>query len=218
MGEAGHDGAGVVQRHRGQGAAQLAQQLDQGVDFLAQPQADVGSDLIVARTAGVQALARVAHQLHQALLDVQVHVFQIQQPLEAAGLDLGADLGHAALDVGQVLGADDALGGQHVGVGQRTLDVVARQALIEIHGRGVAFDEFGNRFREPGGPGLRLVGELVLVGEGVCHNGRDYRACRGRPRAGRRRAALPRGGQGGAGRPCRPVEPRYGNGCRIIRL
>ena len=66
------------------------------------------------------------------------------------------DLGHAALDVGQVLGADDALGRQHVGVRQRTLDVDARQALVEVHGGRVAFDEFGNRFREPGGPGLRL--------------------------------------------------------------
>ncbi|MCY1530450.1 hypothetical protein D9M68_656360 [compost metagenome] len=132
----------------------------------------------------MQALARVAHQFNQAFFDVQVHVFEVQQPLEAAGVDFGQDLGHAALDVGQVLGADDALGGQHVRVRERALDVVARQALVEIHGRRIALDEFGNRFREPGGPGLRLVGELVLVGGGsLCHDGRNYRASRG---AGRR--------------------------------
>ncbi len=177
--EARHDGAGVFQRDRGQRVAQLAQQDLQRVDFVTQPQADVGGDLVVARTAGVQALARVAHQFHQALFDVQVDVFQVEQPLERAGVDFGQDLGHAALDVGQILGADDALGGQHVRMRERALDVVARQALVEIHGRRVAFDEFGNRLGEPGGPGLRLVGELVLIGGGsLCHDGRDYRASR----------------------------------------
>ncbi|KAG1166098.1 hypothetical protein G6F35_018395 [Rhizopus arrhizus] len=69
--EARHDGAGVVQSDRSQRVAQLAQQVLQVVDFVAQPQADVGSDLVVAGTAGVQALARIAHQFHQALFDVQ---------------------------------------------------------------------------------------------------------------------------------------------------
>jgi hypothetical protein len=50
----------------------------------------------------VQALAGVAHQLGQARLDVQVHVFQVQLPLERAGLDLLRDLRHAALDGGVV--------------------------------------------------------------------------------------------------------------------
>src|SRR5690606_1490056 len=66
------------------------------------------------------------------------------------------------------------------------------QALVEIHGRRIALDEFGNRFREPGGPGLRLVGELVLIGGGsLCHDGRNYRASRG---GGRRRRGFPGGG------------------------
>jgi hypothetical protein len=38
----------------------------------------------------------------QARFDVQVHVFELQLPLEAAGFDLARDLRHAALDVGQV--------------------------------------------------------------------------------------------------------------------
>ncbi|CFL96659.1 Uncharacterised protein [Bordetella pertussis] len=175
VGEARHDGGGVLQRDRGQRVAQLAQQVDQGVDFVAQPQADVGGDLVVARAAGVQALAGVAHELHQALLDVQVHVFQVQQPLERAGVDLREDLLHAALDVGQVLGRDDALRGQHVGVRQRAADVVARHALVEIDRGRVAFDEVGNGFRETGGPRLRLVGELVLAGVGsICHDAGNY--------------------------------------------
>jgi hypothetical protein len=62
--------------HIHQRALQLAQQAGDQVDFAAQPQADVGGHLVVAAAAGVQALAGVAHQLRQARLDVQVHVFQ----------------------------------------------------------------------------------------------------------------------------------------------
>jgi hypothetical protein len=45
-------------------------------------------------------------------------------PGEFAALDLAADLRHAALDVGEVLRADDALAGQHLGVRERAADVV----------------------------------------------------------------------------------------------
>ncbi len=64
------------------------QQVADQVDLATQPQAHVGGHLVVAAAAGVQALARVAHQLGQARFDVQVHVFQVQLPLERAGLDL----------------------------------------------------------------------------------------------------------------------------------
>jgi hypothetical protein len=103
VGEAGHHGVGVPGRHVDQRALHVGQQHGQRVDLAAQPQAHVGGHLVVAAAAGVQALAGVAHQLRQAGLDVEVHVFQLQLPLELAAFDLGGDLGHAALDVGQVL-------------------------------------------------------------------------------------------------------------------
>ncbi len=160
VGEARHDGVGVTFREIGQGAAQAAQQGQDVVDGGAHVQADVGRDLVVARAAGVQALAGIADQFGQALLDVQVHIFQVEQPFEAAGLDLGPDLGHAAFDLGAILLADDALGRQHLGVRQRALDVVLRQALVEEHGRGVALDEIGDGFGEAGRPGFGFFGEL----------------------------------------------------------
>ena len=55
-----------------------------------------------------------------------------------AGLDLVRDLRHAALDVGQVLRADDALRGQHLGMRQAAVDVGAPQALVEADAGGVA--------------------------------------------------------------------------------
>ena len=131
------------------------------VDRIAQVKADVGCHLVVARTAGVQALAGIANDRGQALLDVQVHVFQVERPYELARLDFFRDDGHAALDVSQVGGGDDALLGQHAGVGQRAADVLAPHALVEIDRSGVTFDEIGNRLGETAGPS-------VLCGAG-CH-------------------------------------------------
>jgi hypothetical protein len=160
VGEAGQDGVGVLFGQVGQRAAQGVQQLQHVVDGRAHVQADVGGHLVVARTAGVQALAGVADQLGQAFFDVQVDVFQVEQPFELAGVDFGADLRHAALDLGAVLRADDALGGQHFGVGQRALDVGLGQALVEEYRGGVAFDEVRDGLAEAGRPGFGLFGEL----------------------------------------------------------
>jgi hypothetical protein len=82
VGEARQDGVGVLLGQVQQGQAQLAQQADDVVHGAAHVEADVGGHLVVARTAGVQALAGVADQLGQALFDVQVDVFQVQQPFE----------------------------------------------------------------------------------------------------------------------------------------
>ena len=160
VGKARHDGVGVLLGQVGQRAAQRLQQGDDVVDRGAHVQADVGRDLVVARAAGVQALAGVAHQFGQALFDVQVDVFQVEQPFEAAGLDLALDLGHAALDLGAVGGADDALRGQHLGVRERALDVEQGQALIEEDRSGVAFDEVGDGFGKARRPGFAFLGEL----------------------------------------------------------
>jgi hypothetical protein len=51
-------------------------------------------------------------------------ILEVERPFELADSIFGDD-GHAALDVGQVGGGDDALFGQHAGVGQRTADVLA---------------------------------------------------------------------------------------------
>ena len=60
------------------------------VDLVAQPQAQVGRDLVVARARGVQALAGVADQRGEAALDVEVHVLGVERPAEAPGVDLAA--------------------------------------------------------------------------------------------------------------------------------
>ncbi len=161
VGEAGQDDLDVLLGDVEQRLLQVDQQAADQVDLAAQPQAHVGGDLVVAAAAGVQALARVADQLGQARLDVQVHVFQIELPVELAGLDFLADLRHALLDGGQVGAPMMPWRGQHAGMGQRALDVGLPQALVEKHAGGVALDQLAHGLREQGGPGFGFLIELV---------------------------------------------------------
>jgi hypothetical protein len=111
----------------------------------------------------VQAFAGVADQRGQPLFDVEMHIFQVERPFKLAGFDLTGDGFHAADDVGQIAGADDALPGQHLGVGERTANVLAPHALVKIDRGRVAFDEIGNRLGEASGPSvLRGVGGHVF--------------------------------------------------------
>jgi hypothetical protein len=130
------------------------QQRRDRVDLAAQPQPDVGGHLVVARAAGVQPLARVAHQLRQPRLDVEVHVLELELPLEAAALDLAADLLQPSFDVGQVLCRDHLLCRQHARVRQAAGDVGARQALVEADAGGVALHQQIHRFGEQRRPAL----------------------------------------------------------------
>jgi hypothetical protein len=158
----------------------VAQQGQQAVDLVAQPQAHVGRHLVVAAAPGVQALARQADELGETRLDVQVHVLQRQLPFEGAGFDLGRDGGHAAADLGPVLGADQALCLEHLGVRQAALDVGTPQALVEADAGGVALHQLAHRFGKQGGPGLGLVGQGVggrrhRQGRAVRERGADSR-------------------------------------------
>jgi len=162
VGEARQDHVHVFLGYVQQRLLQVYQQFADQVDLAAQPQAHVGGDLVVAAAAGVQAFAGVAHQLGQSGLDVEVHVFQVQLPFEAAGFDLVGDLRHAALDGGVVVGTDDALGSQHLGVRQAAGDVGLPQAFVKEHAGRVALDQVAHGFGKQRGPRLGLFIELVL--------------------------------------------------------
>ena len=122
------------------------------IDFAAQPQPRVGRDLIVARAAGVQALAGVADQIGQALLDIQMNVFEFDAPFELIALDLFANLLQAALDVRQIDCADDAALMQHRCVRERALDVCERESAIEADRCRVTQHEIRHRFVESARP------------------------------------------------------------------
>ena len=72
-----------------------------------------------------------------------------------------SDLRHAAFDRRSIIGADDALRGQHLGVGQRAPNVGRPQPLVKEHAGGVALDQVAHGFAEQSGPSLGLFIELV---------------------------------------------------------
>jgi hypothetical protein len=154
VGEAGHRRGRLLFGEIDQRAAELLEQHLDVVDGVAQVEADVGRHLVVARAAGVQAFSRVADERGQALLDVQVHVLQVERPFEPAGFDLALHGFHAALDVDQVARADDALPGQHPRMRQRAADVLPPHAPVEIDRGRIALDEIGDGLRESSGPGV----------------------------------------------------------------
>ena len=102
----------------------------------------------------MQALARVADQLREPRFDVQVNVFELLLPFEATGFNVLRDLRHAALNIGQILPADDGLQLQHLCVRQTALYVGPPQTLIEKHAGGVALHQLAHGLGEQGGPSL----------------------------------------------------------------
>ena len=152
MREARHDGVGVGVGKIEQRALRRPQQIDDIVDRRAQIQPDIGGDLVVARARGVQALAGIAYERGEALLDVEVDVFGIERPRECTGADFIAHLAETLLNRGKIVGVDNAAGIEHARVRERTVDVEFGEAAVEIDRSGEAFDEFGDRFAEASRP------------------------------------------------------------------
>src|SRR5690606_10959072 len=137
----GHDGVRFRFGQAQQALLQTGDFAEDGVDLVAQPEADVGGDLVVARAAGVQLLAGDADAVGQARLDIHVHVFQIDAPVEGTGFDLGRDVLQIGDDLVALIAAQHAGLFQHGGVGDGAHDVVAVEALVELDGGGESGDE-----------------------------------------------------------------------------
>ena len=154
VGEARHDGVGFALGLLQQALLQAGDFAQDQVDFVTQPQANVGGDLVVAAAPGVQFLAGHADAIGQARLDVHVHVFEVHAPVELAGLDFLLD-GAQAVDDGVALRVSEHADlGQHGGVGNRAHDVMAVEALVEVDRCGEAGDEGVDGFTEAAAPGL----------------------------------------------------------------
>jgi hypothetical protein len=81
----------------------------------------------------VEFLACFADQRRQARLDVHVHVFELDFPVELTALDFLGDLFEAFADVCQFLLRQNLDTAKLLGVGQRAFDVLALQPLVKRH-------------------------------------------------------------------------------------
>ena len=87
MGEARHHGAGMFQRPLDQRMLERGQRRIGLVDRVADIEAEIGRDLVVARARGVQPSRGRADQLGKPALDVHVNVFERALEIERALVD-----------------------------------------------------------------------------------------------------------------------------------
>ena len=106
--------------------------------FQVKPQ--VGRDLVVARTPGVQFLAGFADGLDQTRLDVHVHIFKRFLPVKAAFLDFGAYRLQPARDGARLVGAQHAGALKGGGVRDGALDVLGVKPAVAVHRRRETLD------------------------------------------------------------------------------
>src|SRR5262249_12415956 len=151
---AGQDEVAVALGGREQGGLQLAQLAVEAVEGVADPELDVGDDLVVAAAAGVQLAADVAEALDQGALDVRVDVFGLHGEGEVAAVDVGGDGVEGGDDLVGLGGAEQADLGEHAGVGLAGADVVAVEAAVEGDGLGERLDAVVGLAAEPAAPGL----------------------------------------------------------------
>ena len=97
----------------------------------------------------------------EARLDVEVHVLEIDAPVEAAAFDLFGDLRQAAPDGREVGRRDDVAVGEHRRVRQAAGDVGAPESMVEADAGRVALDQLARRLREQGRPRFGLLLELI---------------------------------------------------------
>ena len=112
----------------------------------------------------MQAFARIANQAGQAVLNIEVYIFQIQRPGEGAAFDFAQNLRHATFDIGKILGVNDVLFGQHARMGQRATNVLLPEALVKINGSGISLDELRHGFVKAARPSVRGCGGVLFVG------------------------------------------------------
>ncbi len=134
MGEAGHHGAGMLQRAAHQRMLERGERGIGLVDDVADIEAEIGRDLVVARARGVQPARGGADQLGQPALDIHVDVFERALEAEIALAHLGQDRVEALGDVLRIRRGDDALVGQHRGMRLGGGDVLGIHMAIDVDG------------------------------------------------------------------------------------
>ncbi len=107
-------------------------------------QARIGRNLVVARTSGMQALARLADAARQLALDGHMNVLVVDIEGKVARIDILLDSNQALGDRLLVLGSDDALGGQHLGMCLRAGDILLIKMFVDRQRRAKLLRDLGH--------------------------------------------------------------------------
>ena len=128
---AGQDQVAVPLGRGDEGPLQVGEPPVDPVEGVADPELDVGADLVVAAAAGVQLAADVAEAVDQRGLDVRVDVLALEHEREAPLLDLGPDIRQAPHNLLAFLGGEQSDLGEHPGVRDRAPDVVLEEPTVK---------------------------------------------------------------------------------------
>ena len=111
MGVAGENHIRISVTAADEGPLQLDQLRVNVVDGVADPQPEIGRDLVVSAAPRMQLSPDISEAIDQRLLDVHVDVFQVGSQLEVAGLDFCANFEQPLLDLLLFGRGDDSVGG-----------------------------------------------------------------------------------------------------------
>ena len=141
-------------RHPQERPLELGQARVEPVDRPPAVEPEVGGHLIVAAPGRVELAAGVAEPRRERRLDVEVDVFLGDGELEPPGPDLAADLLEGLGDRVGLLHRDQPDRGQHPGVGDRTVDVIVGQPLVERDALREGLDAGVGRLTKHASPGF----------------------------------------------------------------
>jgi hypothetical protein len=134
MGEARHEGVGILFGAGQKGILKRAQLPDGVIDLIANPQTEIRRHLVVARPGGMQAPSDRSNQFAQTRFDIHVDVFEFSPEWEGPRLDLtGYGIQPIQDDFG-IFGIYDTLLGKHGGMRLRASKVLLPKAFIDIDG------------------------------------------------------------------------------------
>ena len=153
MGKTGHHRIRFFLRQIDNATAQTRKFRKQRINPAPHIKADIGGHLIIARTPGMQTLARITDQIGQTLFDIHMHILKRDRPRKTALPDFRKHFAKPLFNQSIIGFAQHPRTGQHLRVGKRSFDILAVHAPVKGN-RGC---KFGNKsvsgFLETSAPG-----------------------------------------------------------------
>ena len=153
VGRAGQDGHPLALGQADQRPLEIEQRDIEVVDGAPRPQAQVRGDLVVARTAGVEAPGERADPLGQRRLEVHMDVLERRVPGEPARRDVGGEGGKPVDEGRDLVSRKEPGAAESADVGDRAGDVVGGERRVDL-----------DRAREVGDARVRLAAEPPAPG------------------------------------------------------
>ena len=128
---AGQDDVGIAIAAADHRPLHVAQPRDNCVNRLADPETQIGRDLVVTAAGGMELASHIADTICEGLLHMHVDVFKLGAKREAVLLDFFAYLAQALFNLTRFVTGEKANFGEHLGMRGRSGDIVRKQAAIE---------------------------------------------------------------------------------------